>query len=122
MASTKLISVVEQNVNMLQGVQFDTAVYATASPLTVRMNRDVVSGGMYVSAGTQTASTFTVILDLVNAFHGAAVMIKRNNAVPSTSSYTIVSGSAAGAAVGSITTSVNGQVFAVFDGLNQIWR
>jgi len=117
-------TIIEQNANTIQGVYYDTAVYGTSGSgaLTLRLNRDVLDGGMYVSAGTQTSSTFQVVLDLVNAHHGASMTIKRTNASPSTSSYTILSGSAAGAAVGAITTSVNGSVTVVYDGVNQVWR
>lgn len=121
MATVKMISAVEVNAAINQGVQFDTAVYGTASPPIVRLGRDVVDGGVYVSAGTQTAVTLPIILDTFNAQGGATIIVKRGTNV-GTSVITVVSGSAAGATVSVLGSGVADEVVGVFDGFAGVWR
>lgn len=122
MATVKLVSYVEQNTNMIAGVMNDTAVYGTATPAIVRVGRDVSGeSGVYVQAGTQTAVTQSIILDLVNAYHGARVIIKKGTGV-GTSVVTVVSGSAAGATVSLLTSGVADEVVAAYDGNSGVWR
>jgi hypothetical protein len=121
MGTLRTVSVTEQNVNTLAGVQIDTAVYAglgTGAPV-VRSGREAP---MYVMAGTQTASNVNVILDLTNASHGATITVKRQVQVLTTAIISVVSGSAAGAECGRIGASAHGEVTAVFDALNQVWK
>lgn len=122
MATVKLVSVVEQNLTMMQGVQVDTAVYGTATPPIVRVGRDVSGeSGVYISAGTQTAATLPIVLDLANAYHGARVTVKRGTNV-GTSVITVVSGSAAGATVSVLSSGVADEVIGVYDGFAAVWR
>lgn len=124
MATLRAVSIIEQNASTLQGVVFDTAVYATAGSgaFTVKVGRDVLALGMYVVAGTQTSSNVVVVMDPTNVAHGACVTIKRQNVAPSTSVITVVTGSAAGVTIGSIGSSVNGLVETSYDGQNGVWR
>lgn len=122
MATVKMVSVVETNATINQGVQFDTAVYGTASPPIVRVGRDVSGeGGVYISAGTQTAATLPVILDTFNAYNGAKVFVKRGTNV-GTSIVTVVSGSAAGSVVSVLGSGVADEVVGVYDGAAAVWR
>lgn len=122
MATVKSVSVVEVNLAISQGVQFDTAVYGTAAPPVVRMGRDVAGDGIYIMAGTQTAVTLPVILDLTNAYHGANITVKRGTQGMTTSIVSVVSGSAAGVVVSQLTSGVSDEVLAVFDGPSNVWR
>ena len=121
MATVKLVSYQEQNANALAGAQFDTAVYATAAGggVTLRVGRDAP---LHVVAGTQTAVTAVVVLDLVNAYHGAQITVKRGTQGNSTSVINVVSGSGAGVVIGQLNSSAIGQVVSAFDGANNIWR
>ena len=122
MATVKLVSVVEVNAAISQGVQVDTAVYGTASPPIVRVGRDVTGdGGVYIQAGTQTAATLPIVLDLFNAYHGAKVTVRKGTGV-GTSVVTVVSGSAGGAVVSLLSSGVADEAVAVYDGYAGVWR
>lgn len=122
MATVKLVSAVEVNAAISQGVQFDTAVYGTASPPIIRVGRDVTGdGGVYIQAGTQTAVTLPIVLDLFNAYHGAKVTVRKGTGV-GTSVVTVVNGSAGGAIVSLLTSGVADEAVAVYDGYAGVWR
>lgn len=120
MATVKAVTVVEQNGNRAGGVQFETAVFGTAAGACVfRNGRD---GPTIVIAGTQTAVALQVVLELANAAHGDSLVIKRGTQGNSTSVLSIVSGSFGGAVIGQLSSSVQGNVIATFDGFAQAWR
>lgn len=126
MGPLRAVVIREQNPQKLNGDVFvDTAVYATAAQsLTIRSGREAST---YIMAGTQTSSLTTVALDLANAASGDQITVKRYSTAAVTTGagqIQIVSGSGAGAILGSIqtgTAAVNA-VTAVFDGVNQVWR
>jgi hypothetical protein len=125
MAALKSVSIIEQNANTIQGVYYDTAVYATSGTggVGVKWGRDLTPpSGAYVILGTQTSSNHFVVLDQSNATHGASVVIKRNCTAPGTSIVTVVTGSFAGSTVGIIASSVNGLIETQFDGIAGVWR
>lgn len=123
MTTLKLVSVSEQNGNMLAGVQFSSATFVGtntgAGDLVVRWGREAP---MISIVGTQTASNSYIALDLFNATHGAAVTIKRQMATMGTGIITVVSGSAAGAVIGIIPASANGNVSCTYDGQAAVWK
>ncbi len=121
MATVKMVSVVEVNAPISQGVQFDTAVYGTGAPPIVRLGRNVADGGVYVSAGTQTAATLDIVLETLNAQGGATIIVKRPVTV-GTAIVTVVSGAPGGTVVSVLTSGVADEVIAVFDGFAGVWR
>ena len=121
MATVKLVTVQEQNADMLAGVLVDSTLIGSAG-ITYRAGRHP---GTIVLTGTQTASLAPVILDLANATQGDRFVIKKyTTAVIGTgaSQVVVVSGSAAGVIVGAFQIGTNSpaQVSAVFDGV--AWR
>src|SRR3990167_8137707 len=117
MATVKATHVVEQNANMLNGVQVDTAVYvgtgATSPIIQVGRNPSV-----YVLEGTQTAVTVAVVAGLINAYRGAKATLRiGTGSVMGTSIVSIVNGSHGGATVTTITSGVGRESTVTFDGV-----
>ena len=122
MGLLRACAIVEQTAGQLNGVQVDTALYGSGSPVSLRSGREAKT---YILAGTQTSSLTQVVLDLFNAACGDIMTIKKyTTAVLGTGAaqIQIVSGSAAGAVIGAIQvgTAAPNQVDAFFDGVQ--WR
>lgn len=116
------VSIQEQNVNTLAGVQLDAAQVgstATGGHTTIRIGREAP---VYILTGTATALA-RIVLDRINAYQGARFEVRRNNAAPPAFGVAVydngtgtlidtipAKGTAAGDSVG------NGSVIAIFDG------
>src|SRR3990167_1962453 len=117
MATVKATHVVEQNSNMLNGVQVDTTVYigtgATSPIIQVGKNPNV-----YVLEGTQTAVAVAVVAGLINAYRGAQITVRLGTgSVAGTGIVSIVNGSHGGATVATITSGVGREATVTFDGV-----
>lgn len=123
MTTLRAVSVVEQNANTMAGVQVSSATYVGtntgAGDTVIRVGREAP---VFSIVGTQTASTSYIALDLVNAYHGATIVVKRQMTTMGTGIIDVLNGSAAGALVGRIPASANGVVVAAFDGVAKVWR
>ena len=122
MGLLRACTIVEQTAGQLNGVQIDTALYGSGSPVNIRSGREAKT---YIVAGTQTSSLVQVVLDLFNAAAGDTISVKKyTTAVLGTGAaqIQIVSGSSAGAVIGAIQvgTAAPNQVDAFFDGA--AWR
>ena len=67
MGPLRACTIVEQTAGQLNGVQVDTALYGSGSPVSLRSGREAKT---YILAGTQTSSLTQVVLDLFNAACG----------------------------------------------------
>lgn len=112
--------VVEQNSDMFNGVQVDTAVYigtgATCPIIQVGRNPSI-----YVMEGTQTAATYNVVAGSINVHRGARITVRLGTgATAGTGICQIVTGSFAGAVVAIITSGVGREATVVYDG--EAWK
>jgi hypothetical protein len=128
MALLKQCTIQEQSPNMLAQVQVDTSIYATSSigSVTIRFGRDAPT---YVVAGVQTSVTHTVILDVFNASHGNAFLVRRGTSANTGSALiNIVNGTFGGQVLGILNpgTSTNAgmgaESSAIFNGVTGAWQ
>ena len=121
MTTMRANTVVEQNLNTLQTINVDTAIYATAAAgsVIIRRGRDYMEE--YVVAGVQTSSLHQVVLDRFNAAAGDQVTIRRGtSANTGTSIIGVYDGSASGQLLLQLTTNatqLGGEGSAVFNGV-----
>lgn len=119
MATVKRTFVEEQNADMLNGVQVDTAVYigtgATNPIIQVGRNPSV-----YVLEGTQTAVIVNIVAGLINAYQGARVTVKIGTGAAGTSAFRILNGSHAGVVVSAPSSGVAREMNVYFDGVS--WK
>ncbi len=119
MATYKAVTVVEQNANVIAGVQAISTLIGSATPLVFRAGRE---SPVIVLTGTQTASLGQVIVENVNAKQGDVVVIKKyTTAVLGTgaSQIQVLAGTAAGLVIGAfqLGTAAPNEVRCYFDGV-----
>ena len=128
MALLKTCTVQEQTPNMFAQVQVDTAIYGTSGTgsVGIRFGRDAPT---YVVAGIQTSAIHTVVLDVFNASHGNAFLVRRGtSANTGTSVINVVNGTFGGTVLSILNpgTGTNAglasEVSAIFNGVAGAWQ
>ena len=129
MGLPRACTVMEQNANMVAGVQIDTAIYVgtgtAAAPSGVigplRVGREAP---VYILNSIQTAAAVEIILDTVNAYAGASISVRFGTGCTGTSTMRLVNATTGGTVISSSTAGqapVAVQGFsATFDGA--AWR
>ena len=116
MATVKINQVMEQNSDMIAGVQVDTSIYvgtgATNPIIQVGRNPPV-----YVLEGVQTAVTVNIVAGLINASQGDRICVKIGTGAAGTSAFRLLNGSFSGAVVSAPSSGVAREINAVFDGV-----
>lgn len=113
-------TVLEQNANIIAGVQVDTAVYVgtgAGNVPTIRVGREAP---VYVLEGVSTAVAVNVILDTVNASHGDKITVRWGTAAMGTSILSLVNATTGGTVVS--TSSNVPAVTVVFNGVSGAWK
>jgi len=121
MGLPRAVTVMEQNVNTIAGVQVDTAIYVgtgIAGVPTLRVGREAP---VYVFNSVQTAAIVDVILDTKNAYAGASFNLRFGTGATGTSTIRLVNASTGGTVISSSTAGVaptsEHNLFATFDGV-----